>query len=136
MFEEPEETPEDRPIDPVVRAQERFDAFRMHAEFCAVFEGTRKFEAELKPKLGPEIARDLQRTIGRLEKSRAADSPLLPEPSAIEAAGVLDLPKTRSLSTNDYHIHRRPGEVMIVRWLEGEQVESYSSGCRPTSTPR
>jgi hypothetical protein len=35
------------------------------------------------------------------------------------------LPKSRGLSTNDYHVHRRPGEVMIVRWLEGGQVETF-----------
>jgi hypothetical protein len=29
------------------------------------------------------------------------------------------------VSTNNYHIHRRPGEVMIVRWLAGEQVETF-----------
>jgi hypothetical protein len=50
---------------------------------------------------------------------------VLPEPSAAEAAGLLDIPKARGLATNDYHVHRRPGEVMIVRWLEGDQVETF-----------
>jgi hypothetical protein len=38
---------------------------------------------------------------------------------------LLDLPATGGLSTNDYHIHRRPGEVMIVRWLAGGEVETF-----------
>src|SRR5206468_2382383 len=56
---------------------------------------------------------------------KSPDSPLLPAPSAEDAAALLNIPNTRGLSTNDYHIHRRPGEVMIVRWIEGEQVETF-----------
>jgi hypothetical protein len=52
-------------------------------------------------------------------------SPVLPETSLTEAAAVLNLPTTGNLSTNDYHIHRRPGEVMIIRWLTGDQVEKF-----------
>jgi hypothetical protein len=37
----------------------------------------------------------------------------------------LNLARARGLSTNDYHIHRRPGEVMIVRWLAGGEVETF-----------
>lgn len=126
MFDEPnDETPAERPADPADRAREKMDEFRMHAELAAVFEGHRKFEARLLPKLVPDIARDIQRTIARLEKSRPADNPILPEPSAADAARLLNLPATANLSTNDYHIHRRPGEVMIVRWLAGEQVETF-----------
>ena len=97
----------------------------MHAELAAVFEGHRKFDAELRPGLDPQLARDIQRGIGRLEKAKSPESPVLPEASGAEAADLLDLPKTKGLSTNDYHIHRRPGEVMIVRWLAGEQVETF-----------
>ena len=42
-----------------------------------------------------------------------------------EAAELLDLPASRGLSTNDYHIHGRPGEVMIVRFLQGEEVATF-----------
>jgi hypothetical protein len=42
-----------------------------------------------------------------------------------DTAELLNLPNTRLLSTNDYHIYRRPGEVMIARWLAGEQVETF-----------
>jgi hypothetical protein len=125
MFEEPNEGPAERPLSPADRAREKSDEFRMHAELAAVFEGCGKFDARIYPGLDPEIARDMQRSFGRLEKSKSADSPVLPEQSAAEAAGVLNLPNTRELSTNDYHIYRRPGEVMIVRWLGGDQVETF-----------
>src|SRR5436190_13196470 len=125
MFDEPDEPQHDRPFDPADRAREKFDEFRMHAETAAVLEGHRKFEAQLLPRLDPEIARDIQRTIARLEKSKSPDSPLLPEPSTAEALRLLTLPQSRDLATNDYHVYRRPGEVMIVRWLAGDEVESF-----------
>jgi hypothetical protein len=125
MFDEPNDDPAERSFDPADQAREKSDEFRMHAELAAVFEGNRKFDAELRAGLDPDVARDVQRGMGRLEKSKSPDSPVLPEPSVADAAALLDLFKTRGLSTNDYHIHRRPGEVTIVRWLEGEQVERF-----------
>ncbi|MGE5611179.1 MAG: hypothetical protein ACM359_18160 [Bacillota bacterium] len=125
MFDEPNEEPQERVFDPAQRAQEKSDEFRIHAEVCAVFEGQRKFDAELLVGLDDQLARDIQKRIARLEKSKTPDSPILPPPSVAEAAALLNLPKTASLSTNDYHIYRRPGEVMIVRWLEGDQVDAF-----------
>src|SRR5258706_844481 len=125
MFDEPEETPSERAVDPALRAREKADEFRMHAELAAVFEGRRKFDARLIVGLDAQVARDVQRAIGRLEKAKSAESPVLPEASAAEAEGLLRLWETGGLSTNDYHIHRRPGEVMIVRWLAEDQVESF-----------
>ena len=97
----------------------------MYAELFAVFEGPRKFEAGLRSGLDMQIARDVQRSMSRLEKAKSPDSPVLPPPSAEEAATTLNLATARNLATNDYHIHRRPGEVMIVRWLEGDQVQIF-----------
>jgi len=125
MFDEPNESPAEDAANPADRAREKADEFRTHAELAAVFEGPRKFDAELRPGLDPELAREVQRTMGRLEKAKSPESPVLPEPSAADAAGLLDLSRTRDLSTNDYHIHRRPGEVMIVRWLAGDEVEAF-----------
>jgi len=125
MFDEPNERPADHPVNPADRAKEKSDEFRMHAELCAIFEGNRKFDAGIYPGLDAQVARDGQQTIGRLEKSRSADSPLLPGQSAADAARLLDLPGTQELSTNNYHIYRRPGEVMIFRWLQGDQVETF-----------
>jgi hypothetical protein len=125
MFDEHDENPVEHPINAADRAKEKSDEFRMHAELAAVFEGGRKFDAQLLAGLDAELARDIQRGMGKLEKSKAAEHPVLPEPVSAEAARLLTLPKTRGLSTNDYHVYRRPGEVMIVRWLEGEQVETF-----------
>jgi hypothetical protein len=125
MFDEPEERPADRVIKPADRAREKSDEFRMHAELAAVFEGHRKFDVSVETNLGAELAREIQRAVGRLEKARSAESPVLPEGSKGEAAELLNMAEERGLSTNDYHIHRRPGEAMIVRWLKGEEVETY-----------
>ena len=119
------EDPTERAIDPAARAKDKSDEFRMHAELAAVFEGPRKFDAELVGGLDANVARDIQRMMGRLEKAKTPDSPVLPAAFAVDAGALLDMPAARSLSTNDYHLHRRPGEVMIVRWLAGEPVETY-----------
>lgn len=125
MFDEPEEDPAERALDPAEQAREKSDEFRMHAELAAVFEGPRKFDAQLMPGLEMQQARDVQRAMGKLEKAKTPESPVLPAPSVADAAAVLSFPETHQLSTNDYHIHRRPGEVMIIRWLAGEQVETF-----------
>ncbi len=125
MFDEPKEDPAERSFDPASRAKEKSDEFRMHAELAAVFEGPRKFDARIVVGLDPQAAREIQRSFGRLEKAKSAESPVLPPAVAGEAGVLLNMPNTGGLSTNDYHIHRRPGEVMIVRWLAGEQVEIF-----------
>jgi len=125
MFDEPSEDPAERLLDPAARAKEKADGFRLHAELAAVFEACRKFDAKLLPRLDADIARDIQKTMGRLDKARTPGNPTIAEPSIAEAARVLNLAPANGLSTNDYHIHRRPGEVMIVRWLDGGQVETF-----------
>ena len=127
MFDEPEESdqPSERPIKPEDQAKEKFDEFRMHAELAAVFEAKRKFDAQILTRLDADLARDVQRTMARLEKAKEADSPLLPPTVADDAAKLLKFPDANDLSTNDYHIHRRPGETMIVRWLAGDEVETF-----------
>jgi len=125
MFDETNEGPTEHPITPTDRAKEKYDEFRMHAELAAVFEGCRKFDARLVAGLDPELAREIQRGFGRLEKAKSVESPVLPQQSAAEAAGLLNLANSRGLSANDYHIHRRPGEVVMVRWLQGDQVETF-----------
>lgn len=119
------EEPSEKANDPKAQAFEKADDFRMHAELAAVFEGPRKFDAQIKPGLDADIARDVQRTIAKLEKSRFEQSPFIIEEAMPEAARILDLPSTANLSTNDYHIHRRPGETMIVRWLAGNEVQTF-----------
>jgi hypothetical protein len=125
MFEDPEESPSEDAADPAVRANEKSDEFRMHAELAAVFEGPRKFDARMVPGLDPQLAREIQRGMAKLEKAKTPESPVLPPAALADAAGLLDFHAAKSLSTNDYHIRRRPGEVMMVRWLAGDQVESF-----------
>jgi hypothetical protein len=125
MFDEPDEQPIEHAADPTTAAREKGEQLRMHAELAAVFEGVRKFDARIIPGLDPEVTRQVQQTMGRLEKSKTPNSPVLPETSVPLAAQLLDLPQSGGRSTNDYHIHRRPGEVMIVRWLAGPQVETF-----------
>jgi hypothetical protein len=123
--EDPEQRRDETPADPVKRASEKADEFRMHAELAAVFEGPRKFDAELRTGFDPQLARQVQRAIAKLEKAKQPDSPVLPQPVAADARELLKMPDSRGLQTNDYHVHRRPGEVMMVRWLEGEEVERF-----------
>src|SRR5687768_15528139 len=117
MFDEPEESAEEREVKPLDRARERADEFRMHAELAAVFEGTRKFDAAIHPNLSSEVAREVQRGMGKLDKARPGESGVLPAESRAEAEGLLGLYEGKGLSTNDYHVYRRPGEVMVVRWI-------------------
>ncbi len=124
MFDEPSESPQERNVDPAQRAKDKTDEFRVHAEVCAVFEGPRKFDAEIL-KLDNETARDVQKRMARLEKTKKPDSPILPPESAAEATAILNLAGKDALPTNDYHISRRPGEAIVLRWLEGEQVSTF-----------
>ncbi|HEX8322369.1 MAG TPA: hypothetical protein VF595_00525 [Tepidisphaeraceae bacterium] len=125
MFDENEEQPAERAFDPVQRAIEKTNECRSHAELAAIFEGCTKFDARLKPGLDADVAREVQRGMARLDKARTENNPILPETSLAEAVGLLTLSDTRELSTNDYHIHRRPGETMIVRWIGGDEVETF-----------
>lgn len=126
MFDEPDEQSSEPASDPTLRAREKVEELSLHAELAAVFEAHRKFEARIQPGFDQQLARDLQQSIGRLEKAKSADTgPIVPPSSAEDAAGVLRLAQERGLPKGDYHIHRRPGEVMIFRWLTGEQVETH-----------
>lgn len=125
MFDEPEQAPSEQARTPADRAREKSDEFRMHAELCAVFEGPRKFNARVRAGLDATIARDCQKAIARLEKSKSPESPVLPSDSVAEATRLLTFPDSAALATGDYHVHRRPGEVMILRWLAGAEVDTF-----------
>ena len=60
MFDEPSESPQERNVDPAQRAKDKSDEFRVHAEVAAVFEGPRKFDAEIR-RLDDQTARDFQK---------------------------------------------------------------------------
>jgi hypothetical protein len=125
MFDEPDEDQAENALDPAQRAKEKADEFAMYAELAAVFEGPRKFEAQVLTKLDAGMAREIQRGMARLERAKTPGNPILPPEMAGDAAGLLDSHHGHGMGSNDYHVHRRPGEVMMVRWLEGEQVETF-----------
>jgi hypothetical protein len=125
MFDEPEESPEEKALSATDRVKDKTDEFRMAAELFAVFEATRKFDAQIRADLDRDLAREIQRTMGRLEKAKTPESPVLPEGAAADAATLLDMANARDLAAGDYHVQRRPGEVMIVRWIQGEDVETF-----------
>jgi hypothetical protein len=126
MFEDPHQPPaEDAGLDPAIRAKEKTDECRTHAELAAVFEGPRKFDAQILPGLDANLAREIQKGMGKLEKAKTPEHPVLPPEVAEQAADLLKIPDDRELPTNDYHIYRRPGEVMILRWLAADQIDSF-----------
>ena len=98
MFDETNEDPAEGASNEKDRAKEKADEFRMHAELAAVFEGVRKFGAQIKPGFDAEIARQVQRGMGKLEKAKAAEHPVLPEQSMGEAAELLGLAKAREIA--------------------------------------
>ena len=124
MFDDPPD-PSERPIPPAQRAAERASEFRMHAELAAIFEGPRKSGSRILADLDGPSARDLQQRLARLERARSEASPAIPAEQAAAADEALAWPAERGLAPGDYHLHRRPGEVMMVRWLEGEGAQAF-----------
>jgi hypothetical protein len=124
MFEDDDRDeggPRKKPADPATRARDKSDEFRMHAELASVFEGTRKFDASVVA-LNADVARDIQRAVAKLEKSKPAETPLLMDAASLaEGERLLKLPGTAKLSTNDYHVYLRPGETMVARFLAGKE---------------
>src|SRR5436853_6763075 len=100
MFDEPEESPQQRNIDPAQLAKDKTDEFRVHAEACAVFEGPRKFDAEIR-KLKVDLARDIEKRMAKLEMAKTHEGPILPPYSTADAAAVLNLSTAEKLATHD-----------------------------------
>jgi len=66
----------------------------MHAELAAVFEGPRKFDAQIEAGLNPDTAREIQRTMARLEKAKIPETPVIAEGSMDAALAILRMPTT------------------------------------------
>ncbi len=124
MFDEPDENP-GRAIDPRQRAKDKVEEILVYTELAAVFEGTWKFDAQVRPDLPPEIARGVQKTVATLAKKRMDGMPVLDGSASDEARALLLMPRDRDLATGDYYVYRRPGEVMVLRWLAGDEVETF-----------
>lgn len=124
--DEPSEDPKERTFHVDDRAKDVLDEFRMHAEIAAIFEGTRKFDAQIRPTLDASIARDIQQRMAKLDRSKFEGTAVITVESMPSAHEVLTVCDREGLPTNDYHVYRRPGEVMIVRWLAGaEDVDLF-----------
>lgn len=125
MYDDSDNQPDQWHKDAAQQAQEKADEFRIHAQLAAVFEAVHKFDAALRTDFDPELARSIQRTMARLDKSKQPDSPILPPDSASDAADLLNLAAAKDLPTNDYHVYRRPGEVTITRWIYADDVDLF-----------
>lgn len=125
MREEPDQQPDRRRGDPAKLALEKVDELRMHAQLYATFEGTRKFDAVVRPGFDPKLARDIQQRMAKLEKKKVGDTPVIDQPGHRDASRLLNVFQARKLPTNDYHVYGRPGEVMVFRWLAGDEVQTF-----------
>jgi hypothetical protein len=125
MFDEPTEPRGERATAPEQRAREKADELRMHAELAAIYEGPRKFDAEVCVGLDAEVVRDVQRSMAKLARERVQETPVITPASMPEAVRILTLNEASHLATSDYHVYQRPAEVMIVRWLAGDEVQTF-----------
>lgn len=125
MYDDPDERKDDRAVAPETRVAEKLDELRIHADLCAIFEGTRKFDAQVKTEIDSDLIRDVQQIVAKLEKSKRPGKPFLTPARALGASSLFASLEEQGVSTSDYHVLRRPGEVMIVRWIKGEQVETF-----------
>jgi len=118
---------DDTASDPEVRAREAAEQLRIHCELAATFEGPRKFDDRVKTGLDVGTARDLQQAIGKLEKQKTPKlGPVLPQEAMEAARVVLEWPADHpGLDAGSYHVHRRPGEAILVRWLAGDRVGRF-----------
>jgi hypothetical protein len=125
MFDDSQEARDDASDDPGKRLSEKLAELRMLAELAAIFEGPRKFKARLRTDLTIEHARELQRAVALLDKSKKPGMPVLPPEKWPDAVALLKRPEQLELSVGDYHLHRRPGEVMLVRWLDNTLADGF-----------
>lgn len=124
MFDDDAQPPNETSSDPVQRANEQAEMLRLNAELAAVFEGTRKFDAQMIA-LDVGMMRKIQLDMARLAKSRLSEMPVIHPSHRPHVDALLTYCDTQSLTTNDYYYHRRPGEVMLARWLAGEEVQIF-----------
>jgi hypothetical protein len=125
MYDDSDERKDDQASAPDVRLKEKLDELRVHADLCAIFEATRKFEAQVKADVDSNLIRDVQQIVAKLEKSKKPGKPFLTPARALGATSLFESLEEQGVSTGDYHVLRRLGEVMIVRWIKGEQVETF-----------
>ncbi|MEM8872914.1 MAG: hypothetical protein AAGD32_01530 [Planctomycetota bacterium] len=125
MYEEPDERSSEAAIDPKQRAAEKAEEFRIHAELAAVFEAPRKFDADVLPG-ADAVLKEVQQAIGKMHKGQDPKlGPLVTPTHVADAARLLAIPDTQSISTDDYHTRQGVGEMLIGRWLRGDEVDTF-----------
>jgi hypothetical protein len=125
MYDDPDRQKDDQAGAPALRLKEKLDELRIHADLCAIFEGTRKFDASIRTEIDPNLIRDVQQIVAKLEKSKQPGKPFLTPARALGATSLFESLTEQGVATGDYHVHRRPGEVMILRWIKGPEVETF-----------
>ncbi len=125
MYDDSDDRKDDNASAPKVRLAEKLDELRIHADLCAIFEGPRKFDAKLITGVDADLIRDVQQIIAKLDKSKQPGKPFLTPARALGATTLFDSLQEQGVSTSDYHLYRRPGEVMIVRWIKGDEVDTF-----------
>lgn len=125
MLDDPNERRDDTAGDPAKRLAEKLADLRMLAELAAIFEGPRKFQSRVSTDLSIEQARKVQRDIALLERGKKPGVPVLPAAKQPEAIALLERVEELQLAPGDYHLHRRPGEVMLVRWLDDMLADAF-----------
>jgi hypothetical protein len=101
MYEDENDNPVEKAKDIQTRAHEAVNQFRLHAEIAAIFEGTRKFDAAIRPDLSADVAREIQRAMAKLEKSLEPNIPIIPPIQNAIAADALNAHHSYDLPTND-----------------------------------
>jgi hypothetical protein len=125
MFDDPDESRAETANDAAQRATEKLAELRMYAELAAIYEGPRKFGADIRPDLPGDPARFLQKSLAKLARSKVEHTCLIAEAETPLADDVLTHYRSIGLSTGDYHCYTRPGEVMMLRWLAGDEVDTF-----------
>lgn len=113
---------DESPAQPTQRARERIDEIRMYAELGAIYEATHKFDADILPLSGND-ARDFQQAVAKLARQKVENSSLIQPQATADALGLLK--RAIELGTNDYHLARKPGEVILLRSLQGPEVDQF-----------
>jgi hypothetical protein len=123
-MQDDERNADDQTSQPKQRLAQTLAALKQHAEFAAMYEGPRKFGDAVRPDLDAELARSIQQRVAKVA-SKIGPGPLVNASQQTLARELLRLHTAEGLAPRDYFIYRRPGEVMMVRWLAGDDVSTY-----------
>ena len=125
MFDDDADEAPARRTDPEQAARDKLEELRMYAELAAVFEGPRKFDHDLRRDLPSDLAQRLQRGMLTLERARPNQVQILPDEQVPLARELLSANDPAGLTCGDYHACVRPGQVVMARWIRGEDFDVF-----------